>query len=110
MPYFRSSSVSREERGFVMGGITELMWEKNSQQRKERMQEGEVGASWRQTSPCEEGQSLHHNRQTDADLDGSAHTCALVGAPALALFQISEQLRMIYDGFIMKQLSLLWKC
>lgn len=45
MPYFRSSSVLRAERGFVMGGTTELMWGKKSQQRKERTQEGEVGAS-----------------------------------------------------------------
>ena len=40
-------SVLREERGerlSVMGGIVELMWEKNSQQRKERTQEAMLKA------------------------------------------------------------------
>lgn len=93
-----------------MGGTVELMWEKKSQQRKERTQEGEIGDAegrracvWRvRAFPAADKRML--------TLDSPAHTCASVGALPSALFQISGQLCVIYDSFIRKRLFPLWKC
>lgn len=67
MPYFRSSSVLREEgRLSVMGGTVELMWEKDSQPSKREHRKGGLAMLKADILACR-GRNLYRNRQVRAD-------------------------------------------